>query len=227
MVFGLLLALAVSAANSASAGSPDAGVPASSFPGAEKSPALTAEIDRALALRREGRQDEGLRVLEAVRTQALAEQRPEVATNALNRRGDLLHDLRRNDEARAAYLEAYGEAQQRSDFWSMGRAAHDLALLGDYESLDPSSVEWFGKALEARRKAKDFAGMRVTANNLATAYNHAGRTDEAVPFYEEGIQAAESMADDGNALKMHLHLANLLLAKGERLADEATLAQGR
>lgn len=222
-----LLAVALAAAPAIDAGSPDAGFAPSVFPGSDADPALTAEIDRALALRREYRHLEALEALDSVRKQALQQQRLPIATNALNRRGDVLHDLRRDAEAEDAYQEAYEESEKRGDAWAMGRAAHDLALLSGVYSPDAKALEWFKKALEARRKARDYAGIRVTAHNLANAYRDEGDLATAEPYYEEAIQAAETIKDTYNQGRMSLLYANLLLETGEKRGDRQLLEKGR
>lgn len=218
----LLLALALTVP-----GGERAPRPPSSFPGADADPALTAKIDQALELRVREKRDEALALLEQVRGEALAKGHAAIATNALNRTGDVLRDQGKSRKARAAYEQAYAEAEKRGDPWAMGRAAHDLALLGDFMRPDAESLGWYEKALAARREAKDFAGMRVTANNLATVHDDAGRRDEALPFFEAGIEAAEAAGDHGNAMKLHARLGSLLLELGDERSDPELAKQGR
>lgn len=165
---------------------------------------LEAGIEQALKLRAERRQDEGIALLDQVRTDALAAGEAKVATRALNRRGDLLHDLSRDAEAREAYLGAVNEAEARQDFSAVGRAAHDLALLGEETEC------WYLKALEARRKAGDRPGIRTTANNLGSLYFFAGRDEESRAMYLEAMAAAQADGDHASVCREQANLALLV-----------------
>ena len=207
--------------------------------------ALEAELDRALSLRSEGKQEEGLVVLEELRRRALAEDQPVLATRALNRHGDLQNDLERTGRAAADYEAAYAEAQARGDWFAMGRAAHDRALLGEGAEPDPSeseavglspeslavihgyiglasSADWYLKAVDARRKANDRSGLRLSLNNLAISYFYSRKPVEAQRYYEEAIELARSIGEQDAVYRIEANLALLFSMAAEGVFDKAT-----
>jgi len=181
---------------------------------------LDGEVQKAQDLRSQGKQAEGITLLTGVREQALKAGLGEVATRALNRRGDLHHDLGHTDEATADYQAAYAEAEKRQDLNAMGRAAHDLGLMsGTCGGGEDSALDWYRKALAARRQANDLKGVRVTANNLAIKLFYRNQEAEAVPLYEEALRAAEATDDVEGLLKVHANLALLYALKAEVRAE--------
>ena len=184
--------------------------------------ALTAEIDRAVALRERGQQVEGLKILEETRRQALADSEAALATMALNRHGDLLNDLHRTREAAKDYEAAYAEAERHGDAFAMGRAAHDRAYMNETcGGEDDASISWYLKAVEARRKAKDQAGLRRSANNLAGAYFHRKQDADAKRFWAEALEAGTAIQDWEGVYKIEGNLALLwsLAAEGVFAGD--------
>jgi hypothetical protein len=178
---------------------------------------LEAQIQKALDLRAAGKHDEGIALLEKTRLQALDAKQPAIATLALNRRGDLANDLGRKQEAAQDYELAYTEAEARADYAAMGRAAHDRALLKSdvWGAGEPDALVWYPKAVEARRKAKDFIGVRRSANNLAIQYFYAEKKDEALRWYGEAAEAAEAASDWDGLYRVHANLALLWAVAAE------------
>lgn len=172
--------------------------------------ALEAQIEQALELRAVRKQLEGIALLEKTRVEALEAHQPELATLALNRRGDLASDLGRSNEANRDYEAAYAEASARNDYAAMGRAAHDRAYMNpsQCDGDDADAYVWYPRAIEARRKAGDLAGVRRSANNLAIQYFYAQKKDEAVRWYTEAAEAGEAAQDWNGTYKV---LANLSL----------------
>jgi tetratricopeptide (TPR) repeat protein len=179
--------------------------------------ALEAQIQKALELRAARKQDEGIALLEKTRLQALEGHQPALATLALNRRGDLANDLGRKKEAAQDYELAYSEAEARSDFAAMGRAAHDRALLQSdvWGAGEPGALEWYPKAVEARRKAKDLVGVRRSANNLAIQFFYASKKDEALRWFNEALEAGEAAEDWDGVYRIHANLALLWAVAAE------------
>lgn len=178
---------------------------------------LSAGIEKALALRGEGKREEAMALLEQLRLEALEVKQAQLATLALNRRGDVANDLGRKGEARQDYETAYAEAAGRSDFAAMGRAAHDRALLNSdvWGAGEPDALLWYPRAVEARKKAGDLVGVRRSANNLAIQYFYAQRKEEALRWYGEALAAGEAAQDWDGLYRVHANLALLHAVEAE------------
>ncbi|MGC4113791.1 MAG: hypothetical protein QM765_03850 [Myxococcales bacterium] len=215
MALAVLLALTMAAA-------PDAGVAEPVFPGSDSDPALKAELDRALALRRQAKPDEALALLESIRTRALAVNRPEFATRALHRRGEVLNAFGRVADSEAAFRTAYSEAEKRDDAWAMGRAAHELGSL----LQDPAGAEWRLKAVVAQRKAKDYEGLQRTSWGMADRFLSDKRPLDATAPLADYVEASEALGDHAAAVKASFRLSEILLEHGERTATPSTIERG-
>jgi|GEM_PF-2818137 len=174
---------------------------------------LARRIDEAVALRTQGRQEEGIAQLARIRADAHKANEPVLAALALHRKGDLLHDLGRDIPAKEAYVAALAEHEARGDLVMVGRAAHDLGVL---EAGGHEAERWYRRAREARLKAGDKAGLRVTDNNLAISIFYQSRFDEAEALYLESASVAEEIGDHPGAFKAHGNLALLhaIVAEG-------------
>ncbi|PTL82173.1 hypothetical protein DAT35_20490 [Vitiosangium sp. GDMCC 1.1324] len=174
---------------------------------------LTRRIDEAVALRTQGRQEEGIQQLSRIRFDAYEANEPALAALALHRKGDLLHDLGRDVPAGQAYVAALVEYEVRGDLMMIGRAAHDLGVL---EGGGREAERWYRRAREARLEAGDKAGLRVTDNNLAITLFYQSRFDEAEALYLESAGIAEEIGDHLGAFKAHGNLALLhaIVAEG-------------
>lgn len=176
---------------------------------------LARRIDDAVALRAHGEQGEGISRLYRIRADSREAHAPALAALALHRKGDLLHDLGRDDEAEQAYIAAMKEHEARGDMAMVARAAHDLGMLKSDRSDEPGAEHWYREARAARLKAGDKAGLRKTDNNLAILFFFQSRFAEAEPLFLEAATAAEEIEDDEGAFKVHVNLALLHLISAE------------
>lgn len=198
---------------------PPGGLGPAARAGDEEAQALESELARALELRAQQRQEEGLAVLEALRAKALASGHWGLATRALIRHGDLASDLLRPEQPARDYEAAYAEAEARHDWASMGRAAHDRAFLLDQsEGTEDSdtAIAWYTRAADARRRTDDRSGLRVSVNNLGLRHLRAKHAEEARQFLEEALALALALNSPAEVARTEAHLALLwaLLAEG-------------
>jgi tetratricopeptide (TPR) repeat protein len=169
-------------------------------------PSVLADVEKALALRQEGKQAEGVAVLEAAQSRQTQQQDPLGAAVASHRIGDLKHDLGDTLGADAAYQAALTVYERRQDWARAGVVCNDLALL--YGQGDPRHVTWLQKAVGLRKRASDWAGARLSLNNLGTAQFYEHQWARADATWREALTLGERAQDTEGVMK---ELANLAL----------------
>lgn len=98
-----------------------------------------------------------------------------------------------HDKARDILNETYRDAVSQKSDYGMAAYYNTKAILLSYEANFDSSLYYFEKALEIRKKLKDDKGVLRSLSNLGTIHNKRKEYKKAIDYFEEALKLETEM----------------------------------
>ena len=191
---------------------------------------LDALVERSTALARAGLHDESLRAVEelvsAAKTRYGEPRLPHAS--ALVRKGNLLLQFARPDDAGAAFEQALLNYRAISGKTSaVATVLNNLGLQRHWIGRHDEAVRYYREALELAETAaqRDDLVIADSLNNLGHVCRYLGRNSEAVPLLERALKLRESRLEPtGPSIGQILqNLASARESQGDYVAAEKDL----
>lgn len=173
-----------------------------------------ARVDEAQQLRRAGRVDEALALLERVGTDAAQKKDAVSAGRALQKRGDIEFDDRNCEASRQSYAQAL-TILGKADPLASAQVWNDIGMWAKRCATPTEQLSAFNSALKIYVSVDFTKGIRQVTNNLGSAHFVSGDVAGALPFFKRSASAAKKLGDDEAYLTVQANIAlmELLLAQ--------------
>ncbi len=130
-------------------------------------------------------------------------------------------------ESENRFREALRLAQRQQYLIGEGAAWNGLGAVETIRGNNTKAIEYYEKALEVRRNTgvqQDIAG---TINNLALAYETAGKYDASLKLHRENLRIAETLRDTFRMARAYRNIAGLLESEGAYAEAQSQLNEAR
>jgi adenylate cyclase len=130
-------------------------------------------------------------------------------------------------ESETRFREALRLAQRQQYLIGEGAAWNGLGAVETIRGNNAKAIEYYEKALEVRRNTgvqQDIAG---TINNLALAYETAGKYDASLKLHRENLRIAETLRDTFRMARAYRNIAGLLESEGAYAEAQSQLNEAR
>lgn len=135
--------------------------------------------------------------------------------------GNVLTDVGRYVEARAAYDASLADAKRLGDLRAEGVVNAQLGALALAQRGYPTAIRRYGAALSLFQRLKEPAGEAIYRHQLGIALEEAGQREEAEKHYRESARIAEARGDPTGAAHSWHQLALVSKSAGKLQATEA------
>jgi predicted ATPase len=149
-------------------------------------------------------------------------QSPELETQALNRRANLLARTGDSAGATATAQQALEEAQRLNLPGEEAQALRNLSVIAYFNTQMLESLQYAERSLHASRSAKDGPLMIDNLNLMGVVSGDMGYYDQALRHYEEARRQAEAQGDDWRRARV---LGNASILESDLGRYQMALAQ--
>ena len=118
---------------------------------------------------------------------------------ALQTKGSVLMNLRRNAEAMSCMKKALAMYEELGEKAKKAQMLHSFASIFGRQADYPRALEYSLKALDLYRELKNLPGQSNMLSNIANVYYFQGKTTEALEYYRQSLEKAEE-AKDGSGI---------------------------
>ena len=151
------------------------------------------------------------------------ETEPRVRATILNNSALANRDIGKFDVALRQYLQALELEEDAQNHREASRSLHGIGFVYEGVGDEQLALHYYGRALEVRTEKQDPRGRVATLRAIANIHREQGRASQALELHNEALNLAGEAAPPGTKGRIHIQIAQDLVALGRLVDARASL----